>query len=728
MSSNEALYQRRFQREKMARQEAERILEEKSLELYQVNKQLKELNDNLEEGILKRTQDLQTSELRLSTLISNLHSGILLEDEDRRVVVTNGFFCKTFHIDAPPEALIGMDCRGSAEMSKHLFVDPEGFINRVNELLESRKICVEERLFMKDGLVLERDYIPIFEKDRYLGHLWQYRDVTLRNIELLEIEQAKRMAEQMQKAEKQFLASMSHEIRTPLNAVIGMANLLYDTRPTKEQIEFLDIIQTSANILQALISDILDLSKIEAGKIEYNENPIDLVGLIRALQKTFQIKLNSKNIEVESFVDTAIENYILSDQMLINQILLNLLGNAEKFTESGSIGLQVKLMEKDGEDMLLKFKVYDTGIGIEKNRLGAIFEKFKQANNEVRVKYGGTGLGLPITKKLIEFLGGKITVESEVGRGTTFTFTLPVKDAGFKDEKKSKKVIDNFELDKLYILVVEDNKMNRKYLDGLFKRWNVRHEMAVNGKHAMEWVDKQQFDLILMDIQMPVMDGYQATIAIRNSHNLNKNTPIIALTASALLDQREKALSLGMNGHITKPFTPTQLLEGIKTYAQTSNNKEGIEANVFTIEEDVALVEKNKAVEIEAYNPDSEFVFVGELDKDYLHEFYEGDLDYMIDMFESFFESTVSEVPHLKKYTEAKNWEDLSKLAHKIAPTFSIVGLTSFEPKFREVEKMVARGSTGQELLELMDEIEAALPEKITLIASELNRMKEYQS
>ncbi|MGB1241287.1 MAG: ATP-binding protein [Chitinophagales bacterium] len=718
--SNEEMYKRRFGRERIARKEAEKILEQKSFELYQANLQLQELNENLEKSVQERTYALEKSQFRLSTLIANLHSGILLEDENRKVVVTNHFFCDIFHVEAPPKALIGMDCQESAEMSKVLFVDSEKFILRVNELIENREVCVEEELYMKDGRVLERDYIPIFREDKYLGHLWQYRDVTIRKIELLEIEQAKQIAEDAQKAEKQFLASMSHEIRTPLNAVIGMANLLYDTRPTMEQIEFLDIIQTSANILQSLISDILDLSKIEAGKIEYNEKPLDLVGLVRALQKTFQVKLNSKNVEIEAFVDTAIENYILSDQMLINQILLNLLGNADKFTEEGHIGVQIKLLEKKGENMLLRCKVYDTGIGIAEDKLEAIFEKFKQANKEVQVKYGGTGLGLPITKKLIEFLGGKINVSSEIGRGTTFTFTLPVKDAGFKEDVKKNKPITNLVLDKLNILVVEDNKMNRRYLEGLFKRWNVNYQMAVHGKDALNFVDKERFDLILMDIQMPVMNGYQTTIVIRNSHNLNKNTPIVALTASALINQREKAFSLGMNGHITKPFTPNQLIEGIKTFV--NGGIEGLDS--LKKSEEYILAAPKIEAQIEEK---TEFVFADALDNEYLQEFYEGDIDYMIDMFESFFESAVPEIPLLKEYTEAEEWIKLSRLAHKITPTLPIVGLTEFESMFRNIETLIHANSTGSELIELMEKVQRLLPEKIELIQSELNRMKQIR-
>ncbi len=730
--SEEAIFQRRFNREKLARKAAEKILEQKSLELYNANVQLKSLNENLEHLIAERTQALRKSQLRLSTLIANLHSGILLEDENRRVVVTNRFFCEIFSVDAPPEALVGADCREPAEMAKFLFIDPDAFMNRVNELIEYREPCVEEELYMKNGRVLERDYIPVFAGEKYLGHLWQYRDVTMRKIELQELEDAKQVAEDAQKAEKQFLASMSHEIRTPLNAVIGMSNLLYDTRPTPEQVEYLDIIQTSTNILQSLISDILDLSKIEAGRIEYNEKPVDLVGLIRALQKTFQIKMGDKPVEVEAFVDTAIENYILSDQMLINQIFLNLLGNAEKFTAEGHIGLQIKIAERNEDEITLKCKVYDSGIGIDESRLNAIFEKFKQASSEVRVKYGGTGLGLPITKKLIEFLGGNISVTSEVGRGTTFLFTLKVKDAGFKTQGLTTKPHTTgreFNLEKIKILVVEDNEMNRRYLKGLFKRWNVAYDMAINGKEALAVADRERFDLILMDIQMPVMNGYDATIAIRNSHNPNKNTPIVALTASALMDQREKALSLGMNGHITKPFTPNQLKDGIYKYviideedldnspkSDTDLELEGIEQDesAFVLE----LVEEPPIK--------SEFVFSDALNTEYLQEFFEEDLEYATDMFESFFKSTVPDIPLLKSHLEAKEWEKLGKLAHKIGPTFSIIGLTDLEPLFRKIEKMIDLQDTRQELEELVQNLLSLLPDKIDLIQSELDRMKAW--
>ncbi|MFK7907533.1 MAG: response regulator, partial [Chitinophagales bacterium] len=257
--------------------------------------------------------------------------------------------------------------------------------------------------------------------------------------------------------------------------------------------------------------------------------------------------------------------------------------------------------------------------------------------------------------------------------------------------------------------------------------WSVGYKMAVNGKDALSFVDKEQYDLILMDIQMPVMDGYQATIAIRNSHNLNKNTPIVALTASALIDQRDKAFSLGMNGHITKPFTPNQLLEGIKTFV---DGGEGTldSLNLKKTEEDLPLDPLELSIEIPTEEEETEFVFVEALDNEYLQEFYEGDMDYMIDMFESFFESTVPEIPLLKEYAEAEEWIKLSRLAHKIAPTFSIVGLTELEPLFRKVEKLVDANSTGSELIELMENIHQLLPDKVALIQSELNRMKRIHS
>ncbi|TDB63725.1 PAS domain S-box protein [Arundinibacter roseus] len=640
-------------------------------------------------------EKLDTTQLRLSSLISNLHSGILVEDENRYTVLVNQAICDIFDLPTSPENLIGLDCSQWAEQSKHLFKQPEEFVARIDELLRNKQLVVNEQLEMNNNRYLERDYIPIFSGNSYLGHLWRYNDITevyetqelirrseekyrgiIENMELglLEVDidevilkaygyfcsmvgyepeeligkkateillpvdyyelmannqqkrlkgesgsyemplikkdgsliwvlvsaapvynhlgevsgsigihynitnrkqletdlaLAKNLAEEAQIAEKEFLANMSHEIRTPLNAIIGMASLLYDTRPTPEQLEYIDILKVSANFLLSLISDLLDMAKIEAGRIEIQARAFDLAGSLRTLQRTFQLKMEGRPIQVEASLDINVPSTVVGDEVLLHQILMNLLGNADKFTEKGKIGIRVKPMHQTNTHITLEFQVFDTGIGIAEDKLDLIFQKFKQVNDRQRQKHKGTGLGLAIVKELVRLQGGEIRATSTPKQGTVFTFTITYGlTSGVSVAVKPAPVLgnlsDNASLAGRRILVVEDSLMNQKYISTVLNKWQVVFEIAQDGQEAVSKAHQALYDLILMDLQMPIMDGYEATIAIRSTQNPNQQTPIVALTASAMLDQKEKALKSGMDDFLTKPFTPPQLEDKIK--------------------------------------------------------------------------------------------------------------------------------------------------------------------
>lgn len=645
----------------------------------------------------KVTEDsLSATQTRLSTLITNLQKGVLVEDENRKIVLVNQQFCDIFSIEAAPESLIGMDCSNSAEETKHLFKNPNIFLLKINKILDKKRLIVDENLQMADGRILLRTFIPIFLEKQYRGHLWEYSDITeqynarelmrkseekyrgiMNNMELgllevdndqiiiraydsfcqmvgyseeellsksapdlflckefeqilnqnqderkkgsassselklkkkdgsylwviisgapifgdegeivgsmgihyditdrkkleQELKKAKLIAEDARQSEKQFLANMSHEIRTPLNAIIGMTHLLFDTRPTKQQSEYLDILKSSADFLLILISDLLDMAKIEAGKVEVQNHPFDLVGLLRTTQRLFQIKIEGRPVEVNLMIDGQITGHYVGDDLLLNQILLNLIGNAEKFTEKGSIDITVKQKKQDDEFDWIEFRIEDTGGGIPEDKIEMIFQKFKQINSHGH-KHKGTGLGLAITKQLVEIQKGTILVNSQEGFGSTFTFTLPYK----KSETKVMPTIHEIHiapknLKGSWVLVAEDNIMNQKYISSLLNKWEINFVLASDGKIAVEQAQKQLFDIIMMDIQMPTMDGYQASITIRNTTCLNQNTPIIALTASAMLDQKSIAISAGMNDFVTKPFAPNNLLSILQRYIRTT--------------------------------------------------------------------------------------------------------------------------------------------------------------
>jgi len=375
---------------------------------------------------------------------------------------------------------------------------------------------------------------------------------------------AKEMAEAAAKAKEEFLSTMSHEIRTPMNAVIGMTNILLDEEPRDDQVENLQTLQFSANNLLCLINDILDFSKIEAGKIELEKTAFNLRGLAKNLMET--LKVTSKRKDIELLIDFQIDdldNKIIGDPTRITQIVTNLLSNAIKFTEKGHVKFICKVQEFKESSVDLFFAIEDTGIGIPADRVDAIFESFTQASSSTTRKFGGTGLGLAITKRLVELQGGEIDVVSKVGVGSTFHFCLNFElgdKLGSIDEVPDIIPISRTGLAGKRILLAEDNKINQLVATKILNKWNIEITIANDGVEAVKHIEEGDFDLVLMDINMPNMDGYTAAEKIRQLADPTKsNIPIIALTASILSAVDSKVFSVGMNAHVGKPFRPSEL-------------------------------------------------------------------------------------------------------------------------------------------------------------------------
>jgi signal transduction histidine kinase/ActR/RegA family two-component response regulator len=378
-------------------------------------------------------------------------------------------------------------------------------------------------------------------------------------------------AEAAAEAKSVFLSSMSHEIRTPMNAIIGFTQLLLQN-PREDQLEYIKSLKFSADHLLLLINDVLDFSKIEAGKIKFEEIPFSPIELIQNIQRCFFNQSVEKKLSFNLRVDKNIPTQLLGDPTRLTQILNNLLSNAFKFTEKGSVDLSVQVKEVEPDAAVLHFEVRDTGIGIAENQVSRIFESFSQAGIDINRKYGGTGLGLAIIKKLLELQGSTIEIKSQPGKGSSFYFSIRFRKSN-KTIQSRNESSDEAEqsIRGIRLLLVEDNKINVLLAKQFLNQWEVQYSVACNGVEAVEMVRKEKFDIILMDLQMPQMDGYDATRKIRSlPGNYFKEIPIIALTASALNEEKEQSIKAGMNDYVLKPFNANELKNKISRHLKTS--------------------------------------------------------------------------------------------------------------------------------------------------------------
>ena len=412
------------------------------------------------------------------------------------------------------------------------------------------------------------------DKGNLLGTIGIHLDITDQKKTEQKLKQATIVAKNASKTKEQFLANMSHEIRTPMNAIVGMADILQENNLSVEQKECVDAIKLSGGNLLTIINHILDFSKIESGKIIFENTPFKLEDIVIGIIQTLHFTSVKTSVSLSYVISKEIPEIIIGDAVRLRQILLNLGSNSIKFTEKGSVNIDIQLKSVNEGRYTILFNINDTGIGIPDDKLSSIFESFTQASNETTRKFGGTGLGLTITKQLVELQGGCISVTSEIGKGSCFSFSLTFSKGDQEDIRiEADETIDSYsELKDIYILLAEDNLMNQLLAKKIFKKWNCKFDIADNGKIAVDKLLQTDYDIILMDMQMPEMDGYEATKYIRNHLPSPKSTiPIIAVTAHALVGEKEKCLALGMNEYIPKPFNQRFLYEKIK--ALTLKNK-----------------------------------------------------------------------------------------------------------------------------------------------------------
>jgi two-component system, sensor histidine kinase and response regulator len=399
-------------------------------------------------------------------------------------------------------------------------------------------------------------------------------DITEREKATRELITAKEEAERSSRFKSEFLSTMSHEIRTPMNAVIGTTNLLLSEDPRPEQLEYLNTLKFSGENLLAIINDILDYNKIEAGKLDLHKAPFNIYQLVQKIKQSFFSKASEKGLQIDLIIDDDIPGYINGDQIRLGQILNNLISNAIKFTHNGNVIIRLEKEELSNNHVTIRFTVTDTGIGIAAENLAIIFHPFEQETQNADSNYGGTGLGLAITKRLIELHQSTIDVLSEPGQGTQFTFSITF-DIALYEQTKDNQLYNstapqlNTDLTGMRILVVDDNKMNLLIASKFLKKWKAEVDEATGGALAIEMAEKNSYDLILMDLQMPIMDGFETTLIIKKN---NPHIPVIALTADAMPETYNKAFKAGMCDYLTKPFLPTVLFEKIaKHYVPVEN-------------------------------------------------------------------------------------------------------------------------------------------------------------
>jgi PAS domain S-box-containing protein len=724
---------------------------------------------------------LSVSALRLSTTIASLHRGILLLDENQRIVLTNNSFCRVFGLQTSPEEMIGLSHLQVVEMIKHNFEKEGGIIPYIEEKIRRQQPRFNGLVTLRNGRVIQHAFVPVRDGETDIGHLWKFEDITerhnaeqvlkrqeekYRNIienmqlglvemdldhrvlyanqsycqmvgyaahELLgqylhpliirpehmpalrervierdrgitgsyelevrtkqgeakwlfigaaplfdeakqpvgtiginldithqkaleqSLREAKQQAEDSARAKELFLANMSHEIRTPMNAIMGMSQLLAKTPLASKQSNYLHAITTSAQNLLVIINDILDLSKLDAGKMMIEQVGFNVSRLCAQVEKTLLYKAEEKGLRFETRIDPLIPDVLLGDPYRITQVLLNLASNSIKFTPKGSVTIECEVAGYVNGRVIVAFTVADTGVGIDPSYLDDIFQEFSQEDSSITRKFGGTGLGLSICRSLAQLMGGEIHIESEKNKGTVshFSLFLPVGTVNDLPQRKSMatELGRHPDFQGKQVLLVEDNEYNRLLAKTFLANAGLNVTEAENGAEAVEKVKSQTFDLILMDVQMPVMDGFEATKLLREQ--LRLTTPIIALTASAINGEKQKCLAAGMNDYLTKPFYEEELLMLVHDWV--------LGAHSTSESGEVSTVSTSMPV------PGAPTVALYKLDM--LLDTARGNQKFVAMMIQTFINGTYAALRDLSHALEIGNTAALQSIAHKLRPS-----------------------------------------------------------
>lgn len=558
-----------------------------------------------------------------------------------------------------------------------------------------------------------------------LGVVIVARDVTFQNSISKELNEAKLFAEQATKiakeatrkaetaqkaaetavrAKQQFLSNMSHEIRTPMNAIIGFTKVVLNTELTEKQKEYLNAIKDSGDALIVLINDILDLAKVDAGKMTFVRIPFKLSSSINAMIHLFEQKILEKNLEIVKKLDTRIPAVLLGDSVRLHQIILNLLSNAVKFTSQGKIIFSVQLLKENEEEVEIEFSIEDTGIGISDEKIDHVFENFQQATSDTSRLYGGTGLGLAIVKQLVESQGGTVTVKSVHGKGSVFSVVLTFVKTNSQPEleiefEEPVEIVKN-----ICVLVVEDIALNQLLMKTVLEDFGFTIHIAENGEIALEKMLSIDFDIILMDLQMPVMNGFETTNHIRNI--LNSHIPIIALTADVTTVDLAKCKEVGMNDYLAKPVNDRLLYSKIINLVKNSKKLQTNEVDILELDENIRFINLK-----------------------YLNLKTKSNPAIMLEMINLYLEQTPPLILEMSNSMRQKDWDLLQATIHKIIPSFHIMGISmDYENMARKVHEFARDQQKIEEIEELVLKIESVCNQVCVELQEEFDKIKGKQN
>ncbi len=647
----------------------------------------KQQKQELEKAVTKRTQQL-------------LEVNKELEQKNEEIIVANQKLLTEYSrslIEASLDPLVTINIQGKVTDMNQATVDITGvsraqltgtnFLEYFTEPQKARQVY--EQVFAKGSVVnspltlrhTDGKLTDVFlngsvykdDKGKVLGVVLVARDVTEEKIVATKLteaiifaelatgmaeeakgkaEDATKIAEDAVKAKQQFLSNMSHEIRTPMNAIIGFTKVVLKTELTDKQREYLTAIKLSGNSLIVLINDILDLAKVDAGKMTFEEIPFKMSASIAAMIHLFETKVQEKNVELVKIYDDKIPEVLLGDPVRLHQIILNLVSNAVKFTSKGKITVSLQLVQDDEESVSIEFKVADTGTGIPESKIEDIFKKFHQASSETSRLYGGTGLGLAIVKQLVEAQNGTITVKSKLNEGSAFSFTLSFKKTIESLLAETEILEIGTENKNIKVLVVEDIALNQLLMKTLLDDFGFERDIAANGKIAIEKLQQKNYDIILMDLQMPEMNGFEATDYIRNK--LNLKIPIIALTADVTTVDLEKCKAVGMNDYIAKPVDERILYSKIVGLVKNRDKKK----YPITAKAPLAAAKNKRCTDLA-----------------YLISITRYNRKLIMEMIALYLKQTPPLISALKISMQQKNLEQLHAAAHKLIPSFAIMGI-----------------------------------------------------